>query len=171
MNEYIEIEKILGLSFKNRTLLETAFNHSSLKNDDIGIESNEVLELIGDSVMYFLISTYVYENNKSNMNSGEISIIRSNIISNETFASFANKLQLSKFIKLSKGQKKVGISNSMLSNCFEALIGAIYIDLGLNSVKTFIKENFKDEIYTLFSKGPVKNKKMIEHEKKQKRSI
>ena len=168
MNEYIEIEKILGLSFKNRTLLETAFNHSSLKNDDIGIESNEVLELIGDSVMYFLISTYVYENNKSNMNSGEISIIRSNIISNETFASFANKLQ---FIKLSKGQKKVGISNSMLSNCFEALIGAIYIDLGLNSVKTFIKENFKDEIYTLFYKGPVKNKKMIENEKKQKRSI
>ena len=73
----------------------------------------------------------------TNQNSGNFSIIRSNIISNQTFTKFAKKIELEKYIKVSKGQNKVGVTDAMLSNCFEALIGAIYIDSGITKVKTF----------------------------------
>ena len=97
-----------------------------------------------------------------------MSIIRSNIISNETFGMFAKKIHLDKHIKISKGQNKIGISDLMLSNCFEALIGAIYIDSNLENVKKFIFDNFKIEIHDLFSKRPIKNEKMLANESRQK---
>ncbi|MFL2763154.1 MAG: ribonuclease III family protein [Dehalococcoidia bacterium] len=171
MNEYIKIEKKLGLSFKNQKLLQNALNHSSLKNEDLEIQSNEDLEFIGDSVMYFIISNYIYKNNEAKISVGEMSIIRSNIISNQTFSVFANKLNLGEYIKTGKGQKKIGISDLMLSNCFEALIGAIYIDSGFSEVKNFVNKNFKEEINYIFSKRPIRNEKMIDNETKQKRLI
>ena len=170
MNEYIKIEKKLGLSFKNQKLLENALNHSSLKNEDLGIQSNKDLEFIGDSVMYFIASKYIY-NNETKISIGEMSIIRSNIISNQTFSVFANKLSLGKYIKTGKWQRKIGISDSMLSDCFEALIGAIYIDSGFSEVENFIYKNFEQEINYIFSKRPIKNDKMIANEMKQKRLI
>ena len=168
MNEYNKIEKKLNLSFKNLKLLESALNHSSLKNDNALIQSNEILEFMGDSVMYFIISEYIYMNDKEQIASGDMSIIRSNIISNETFGIFAKKIHLDKHIKISKGQSKIGISDLMLSNCFEALIGAIYLDSGIASVKKFIFDNFKLEIHDLFAKRPIKNEKMLANESKQK---
>ena len=59
----------------------------------------------------------------------------------------------------------------MLSNCFEALIGAIYIDSGFSEVKNFVNKNFKEEINYIFSKRPIRNEKMIDNETKQKRLI
>ena len=100
-----------------------------------------------------------------------MSIIRSNIISNQTFSVFANKLSLGKYIKTGKGQRKIGISDSMLSDCFEALVGAIYIDSGFSEVENFIYRNFEEEINYIFSKRPIRNDKMIANEMKQKRSI
>tara|TARA_Y100001936_G_scaffold245630_1_gene287900 strand:- start:1199 stop:1708 length:510 start_codon:yes stop_codon:yes gene_type:complete len=168
MNEYNKIEKKLNLSFKNLKLFESALNHSSLKNDNALIQSNEILEFMGDSVMYFIISEYIYINDKEQITSGDMSIIRSNIISNETFGMFAKKIHLDKHIKISKGQNKIGISELMLSNCFEALIGAIYADSGIENVKKFIFDNFRVEIHNLFSKRPIKNAKMLANESKQK---
>ena len=95
--------------------------------------------------MYFIITVHLYKNLGFNKNSGEFSIIRSNIISNQTFTKFAKKIKLEKYIKVSKGQNKVGITNSMLSNCFEALIGAIYIDSGITKVKAFFWNNYTNE--------------------------
>ena len=118
--------------------------------------------------MYFIISEYIYMNDKEQIASGDMSIIRSNIISNETFGIFAKKIHLDKHIKISKGQSKIGISDLMLSNCFEALIGAIYLDSGIASVKKFIFDNFKLEIHDLFAKRPIKNEKMLANESKQK---
>ena len=168
MNEYIEIEKKLGIIFKNPKLLEAALTHSSLRLENENLESNEILEFVGDSIMYFIITVYLYKNFEINKNSGDFSIIRSNIISNETFTKFAKKIKLENFIKVSKGQKKIGITDAMLSNCFEALIGAIYIDTGITKVKTFFWNNYTTEIKNLIKKGPVKNIKMLENEQKQK---
>jgi len=66
---------------------------------------------------------------------------------------------------------KIGISDSMLSDCFEALVGAIYIDSGFSEVENFIYRNFEEEIDYIFSKRPIRNDKMIANEMKQKRSI
>ena len=168
MNENFKIEKKLGITFKNPKLLESALTHSSLRFENENLESNEILEFVGDSIMYFIITVHLYKNLGFNKNSGEFSIIRSNIISNQTFAKFAKKIKLEKYIKVSKGQNKVGITNSMLSNCFEALIGAIYIDSGITKVKAFFWNNYTNEIKNLIKKGPLKNTKMLENEQKQK---
>ncbi len=168
MNEYFEIEKKLGLTFKNPKLLESALTHSSLRLENEFLESNEILEFVGDSVMYFIITVHLYKNLGINKNSGDFSIIRSNIISNETFTKFAKKLSLENHIKVSKGQNKAGITDAMLSNCFEALIGAIYIDAGITKVKTFFWNNYTNEIKNLIKQGPLKNTKMIKNEQKQK---
>ena len=168
MNENFKIEKKLGITFKNPKLLESALTHSSLRFENENLESNEILEFVGDSIMYFIITVHLYKNLGFNKNSGEFSIIRSNIISNQTFTKFAKKIKLEKYIKVSKGQNKVGITNSMLSNCFEALIGAIYIDSGITKVKAFFWNNYTNEINNLIKKGPLKNTKMLENEQKQK---
>ena len=168
MNENFKIEKKLGITFKNPKLLESALTHSSLRFENENLESNEILEFVGDSIMYFIITVHLYKNLGFNKNSGEFSIIRSNIISNQTFAKFAKKIKLEKYIKVSKGQNKVGITNSMLSNCFEALIGAIYIDSGITKVKAFFWNNYTNEIKNLIKKGPLKNTKKLENEQKQK---
>ena len=168
MNEYFEIEKKLGLTFKNPKLLESALTHSSLRFENEFLESNEILEFVGDSVMYFIITVHLYKNLGINKNSGDFSIIRSNIISNETFTTFAKKLSLENHIKVSKGQNKVGITDAMLSNCFEALIGAIYIDAGITKVKTFFWNNYTNEIKHLIKKVTLNNTKMIKNEQKQK---
>ena len=62
MNEYFEIEKKLGLTFKNPKLLESALTHSSLRFENEFLESNEILEFVGDSVMYFIITVHLYKN-------------------------------------------------------------------------------------------------------------
>ena len=168
MNENFKIEKKLGITFKNPKLLESALTHSSLRFENENLESNEILEFVGDSIMYFIITVHLYKNLGFNKNSGEFSIIRSNIISNQTFTKFAKKIKLEKYISVSKGQNKIGITDSMLSNCFEALIGAIYIDSGITKVKAFFWNNYTNEIKNLVKKGPTKNIKMLENEEKQK---
>ena len=168
MNENFEIEKKLGITFKNPKLLDSALTHSSLRLENENLESNEILEFVGDSIMYFIITVHLYKKLGINKNSGDFSIIRSNLISNQTFTKFAKKIELENYIKVSKGQNKVGITDSMLSNCFEALIGAIYIDSRITKVKTFFWNNYTNEIKNLIKKGPVKNTKMLENEEKQK---
>ena len=167
MNEYIKIEKKLGLSFKNQKLLENALNHSSLKNEDLGIQSNKDLEFIGDSVMYFIASKYIY-NNETKISIGEMSIIRSNIISNQTFSVFANKLSLGKYIKTGKGQRKIGISDSMLSDCFEALIGAIYQDGSKTNAYKTLDKFFDSRIQIQLKEGSSKDAKSTLQEILQK---
>ena len=111
MNENFKIEKKLGITFKNPKLLESALTHSSLRFENENLESNEILEFVGDSIMYFIITVYLYKNLRFNENSGKFSIIRSNIISNQTFTKFAKKIKLEKYINVSKGQNKVGITD------------------------------------------------------------
>ena len=99
MNENFKIEKKLGITFKNPKLLESALTHSSLRFENENLESNEILEFVGDSIMYFIITVHLYKNLGFNKNSGEFSIIRSNIISNQTFAKFAKKSNLKSILK------------------------------------------------------------------------
>lgn len=140
-----EIEQQLNFSFKKKSLLEQAFIHRSYLNEakGKGFSSNERLEFLGDAVLELLTSSFLYQNFPKK-NEGILTNLRSAIVCTKTLSEIAKGLNLGKFLKLSKGEKKEGGSknSSILADTFEALLGAIYLDQGLNQTKAFLEKNF-----------------------------
>ena len=122
--------------FKNKALLDLAFTHSSYSKIN-----NERLEFLGDSVLNLVITKYLYENYPE-LDEGKMSRVRSNLVNQETLSSLSKNLELQKNIKLSAGEEKTNgrEKKSILSNTFEALIGAIYLDSNLDVVLDYIKK-------------------------------
>ena len=122
--------------FKNKALLDLAFTHSSYSKIN-----NERLEFLGDSVLNLVITKYLYENYPE-LDEGIMSRVRSNLVNQETLSSLSKNLELQKNIKLSAGEEKTNgrEKKSILSNTFEALIGAIYLDSNLDVVLDYIKK-------------------------------
>ena len=121
--------------FKNNSLLDLAFTHSSFSKTN-----NERLEFLGDSVLNLVITKYLFENYPE-LDEGKMSRVRSNLVNQETLSSLSKNLGLEKNIKLSAGEEKTNgrEKKSILSNTFEALIGAIYLDSNLDEVLDYIK--------------------------------
>ena len=121
--------------FKNNSLLDLAFTHSSFSKTN-----NERLEFLGDSVLNLVITKYLFENYPE-LDEGKMSRVRSNLVNQETLSSLSKNLGLEKNIKLSAGEEKTNgrEKKSILSNTFEALIGAIYLDSNLDVVLDYIK--------------------------------
>lgn len=138
--------------FKNETLLDLAFTHSSFSK-----VNNERLEFLGDSVLNLAITKYLFENYPE-LDEGKMSRVRSNLVNQETLSSLSKNLELQKNIKLSTGEEKTNgrEKKSILSNTFEALIGAIYLDSNLDVVFNYIK-NVYGELLT--NSNSIKNNK------------
>ena len=128
---------IIDYEFKNKALLDLAFTHSSISKIN-----NERLEFLGDSVLNLVITKYLFENYPE-LDEGKMSRVRSNLVNQETLSSLSKNLELQKNIKLSAGEEKTNgrEKKSILSNTFEALIGAIYLDSNLDVVLDYIKLN------------------------------
>lgn len=131
---------IQDYKFKNEALLDLAFTHSSFSKTN-----NERLEFLGDSVLNLVITKYLFENYPE-LDEGKMSRVRSNLVNQETLSSLSKKLELQKNIKLSAGEEKTNgrEKKSILSNTFEALIGAIYLDSDLDVVFNYIKKVYGD---------------------------
>ena len=127
---------IIDYEFKNKALLDLAFTHSSISKIN-----NERLEFLGDSVLNLVITKYLFENYPE-LDEGKMSRVRSNLVNQETLSSLSKNLELQKNIKLSTGEEKTNgrEKKSILSNTFEALIGAIYLDSNLDVVLDYIKK-------------------------------
>ena len=127
---------IIDYEFKNKALLDLAFTHSSFSKIN-----NERLEFLGDSVLNLVITKYLFENYPE-LDEGKMSRVRSNLVNQETLSSLSKNLELQKNIKLSTGEEKNKWKRkkSILSNTFEALIGAIYLDSNLDVVLDYIKK-------------------------------
>ena len=127
---------IIDYEFKNKALLDLAFTHSSFSKIN-----NERLEFLGDSVLNLVITKYLFENYPE-LDEGKMSRVRSNLVNQETLCSLSKNLELQKNIKLSSGEEKTNgrEKKSILSNTFEALIGAIYLDSNLDVVLDYIKK-------------------------------
>lgn len=127
---------IIDYEFKNKALLDLAFTHSSFSKIN-----NERLEFLGDSVLNLVITKYLFENYPE-LDEGKMSRVRSNLVNQETLSSLSKNLELQKNIKLSAGEEKTNgrEKKSILSNTFEALIGAIYLDSNLDAVLDYIKK-------------------------------
>lgn len=135
MNDLFKILKIQG---KNIKLYETSLKHPSYANEKNHNEDYQRLEFLGDAVLELSISDYLYNN--YHMFEGDMTKVRANYVCENALARYMYDLGLENFIKLGVGEKKNGGShkNSVVSDVFEALMGAIYLDLGYQKSKDVI---------------------------------
>jgi ribonuclease III len=138
-----EVEKKLGLKFKDTTLLKNALIHRSYLNENRkkNLENNERLEFLGDAVLELIISAELYTKFPKKTE-GELTSIRSAIVRTESLAQESRRLEIGKHILMSKGEKDSGGQDKdfILANTYEALLGAIYMDLGFEKCKEFVKK-------------------------------
>lgn len=144
-DEIYLIEKILGYTFIDKSLLSIAFTHSSYSNLHVGNESYERLEFIGDSVVGLIVANYLYYR-YPNFDQGFLSKIRSIIITNKSFAEQIEILNLERFL-LTADSIKDNISTKLKGDLFEALVGAIFIDSrDLSACSKFVLANLYDKL-------------------------
>ncbi|MEN6394753.1 MAG: ribonuclease III [Anaerolineaceae bacterium] len=141
----------LGIPFKDNLLLSRALTHRSYLNEHPeALEDNERLEFLGDAVLDFLVGAWLY-NHYPEMAEGELTRLRSALVRTDQLAEFARKINLGAAMRLGKGEAAAGGGKrpALLCGTFEALVGAIYLDLGMGEVQNFLEpilKNAADEI-------------------------
>lgn len=157
-----ELEKELSLVFKNKEVLKTAFIHRSFLNEnhDCTLSSNERLEFLGDAVLEFIVSKFLYEH-FTEKKEGDLTAFRSALVCTETLSKISLKLGFGKYLFLSKGEEATGGRERpyILANTFEAFLGAIYLDLGIVKARDFIKRFLLPELNIIISNGSFKDAK------------
>ena len=135
--------KSLGLHFKNIDLYQQAFSHSSFINDFNmnRLEHNERLEFLGDAVLELTVSRYLFDRHP-HLPEGNLTKMRATIVCEPSLVIFANKIKLNELILLGKGEEKTGgrTRPSLVSDAFEAFVGALYLDQGLTVVNQFAQQ-------------------------------
>ncbi len=136
-----ELEVITGHRFNNKKLLETALTHSSYANDlKLGrLNHNERLEFLGDAVLELSSSEILYDQYPEKTE-GELTRLRASIVCEPTLAMCARDMGIDEYLKLGRGEERTGGRgrDSVISDAFEALIGAIYLDGGFDAAKRFV---------------------------------
>lgn len=151
--KFEEIEKILGYTFKDKSLCETAFRHSSYAFGN-GLEDNERLEFFGDAILNYTVTEYLFLNVKD-MQEGKLSKIKAKSVSTETLASVIEKLGLHKFLVLNANDGTSKASKKTHANLFEAILAAITLDsnievgkqFALAFVEPYIKEIMSSDVF------------------------
>lgn len=138
-----------NIFFKDYNLLDTAFTHPTFvfENKGRNLESNQRLEFLGDAVLGMVVAHYLYEIFK-NEPEGTLTKMRAAVVCETTLARIARNLQIGNFLLLGKGEELTGgrDRNSSLADAFEALIGALYLDQGIEAVKNFLENNLLNEL-------------------------
>ena len=139
-NNLSKLEKKLEHKFTNKQLLTTALTHKTYAFEaQTSLEYNERLEFLGDSILNLIISEQLYQTNIY-FSEGELTRRRTNMVNNNMLADVAIQLDIGPFLLMGKGEKKQQGSKNRtnLANALEALIGAIYLDSDLTTVRNFI---------------------------------
>lgn len=166
-NDLATLEQSIGYTFKNKDLLKNALTHTSYAYEH-RIKSNEKLEFLGDSILEFISSKYLY-NNYPKLKEGEMTKVRASVVCEESLYKIASKHNFSDFLyvgkseKIHQGNRKVAI----MADSVEALIAAIYFDSGLEEAEKFIVDNLKDEIEIASKNVGMKDHKTVLQEKLQ----
>jgi len=140
------LEKELEYEFKDKNLLEQALTHTSYAYEK-KIESNEKLEFLGDSILEFVSSEYIYEN-YSNLKEGEMTKVRASVVCEKSLHEIAKKHNFSDFLKLGKSERTAQkeVRPAIMADSVEAVIAAMFLDSGIEPAKQFIIKNLKDSI-------------------------
>lgn len=167
---FVDLEKKIGFQFKDPALLKQALTHRSYLNEfkNQKIESNERLEFLGDVVLSFVISSWLF-NEFPDFHEGKLTSLRSNLVNTGALAKIAQQLEIGDYLLLSRGEKEAqGQTNpTLLANALEALLGAIFLDQGLETAKNFIKEHFQGLLREIIRSGRLKDYKSLLQEKAQ----
>ncbi len=136
MTDNTAIEKIIGYKFRDLSLLETAFRHSSVAKES-GENDNERLEFLGDAVLSYIISEYLFHS-MPDKTEGQLSKIKSRAVSTETLSAEVEAMGLDKFLQLKSNDPTAKSSKKTHANLFEALLAAMVLDGGLEEGKRFV---------------------------------
>ena len=140
------LQERIGYRFKNEKLLIEALSHSSYANENRYARSNERLEFLGDSVLSIVVSDYIFKH-FSHIPEGELSKLRASLVCESALFDFSKKIALGELILLGRGEEQTGGRErpSIVSDAFEAVIAAIYLDGGMEAARpyvlSFIPEN------------------------------
>ena len=149
----------LKYQYSDINLLNTALTHRSFLNESrSSLQSNERMEFLGDAVLELVTSDFLYHQ-FPNYPEGRLTSLRSKIVQTRTLAAVANKLDLGRQLKLSKGEIASGgaQNNSLLADLLEAVIGSIYLDGGIDSAKAFIHTHLLNNYLELIKDANVED--------------
>lgn len=139
MDDFRSLEEKLGVDFQDRSLLSRAMTHRSYLNEnpEWSLEDNERLEFLGDAVLDFVVGAYLYHHFPE-MDEGELTSLRAALVRAKTLARFARELDLGRFLLLGYGEAESGGRERIPILCatFEAVVGALYLDQGLEKVQS-----------------------------------
>ncbi|MEW9697754.1 ribonuclease III [Paenibacillus sp. SI8] len=145
MNRDIKVlQQRIGIPFRKVELLRQAFTHSSYVNEHriAGHKDNERLEFLGDAVLELTVSEFLYDTYPGRTE-GELTKLRASIVCEPSLVTFAEDLDFGAFVLLGKGEELTGGRSrpALLADVFESFIGALYLDQGLASVKSFLERH------------------------------
>ncbi len=150
-----ELEKLLGVKINNADIYLSAFTHRSYLNENRGfaLPHNERLEFLGDAVLELAATEYLYKNYPHP--EGELTNFRSALVNYKMLSDISKRLGLENFLLMSRGEAKdMGRARQViLANCIEALIGAMYLDLGYQATTNFIAKEILVELPNIIKGG------------------
>ena len=160
------LERTLGHQFANIRLLSTAVTHSSYANEQRReTEYNERLEFLGDSVLSIVVSEYLFSSPK-HLPEGELTRVRAALVCESSCCEFAKKIGLGQYLRLGRGEENSGGRTrvSLLADAFEAVLGALYLDGGLETARRFllplvqaeqaVPEDYKTRLQEIIQQNP-----------------
>lgn len=162
-----QFEQNIGYTFTNKNLLQTALTHKSYANER-NIQSYEKLEFLGDAILEFVTSKYLYENYKK-LKEGEMTKVRATVVCEESLHKIALKHNFSDFLRIGRGEIVCHGNEkpAILADTVEAVIAAIFLDSGLENARTFILDNLKEAIEIASKNVGKKDYKTVLQEKLQ----
>ena len=165
--ELKEFKQTIGYSFKNIELLKNALRHTSYANEH-GVNSNEKLEFLGDAILEFVTSDYIYKN-YFKLKEGEMTKVRASVVCEESLFKVASMLNFSDFLYLGRSElaNNGKTRPAILADSVEAVIAAMYLDGGIEPVTKFIINNLKEGIELASKSVGMKDHKTVLQEKLQ----
>ena len=152
-----------NIKIKNKELLETALTHSSYSNEHKGVNNYERLEYLGDAVLELVTSEYFYL--YTDYKEGKMTKLRASYVCEKALATYAKELGIDKHIRLGHGQIH-NLNDTIIADVFEAVIGAVYLDKGIEFARNFIEMIYQDDVKN-FTLDEVKDYKSILQEAMQ----
>ncbi len=169
-----EFCKLIGYRFRRRELITQALKHRSYlpQVNERRSHSNERLELLGDSVLGLVVTEYLYRKFPEK-EEGDITAIKSLLVSRKILTRIARKLNLGNFLLMSESEEQAGgrLRPSIIADAYEAVIGAVYLDGGLDPARQFVKQSLLCDMEQILSEEQHRNFKSILLELSQSRNL
>ncbi|HVB21464.1 MAG TPA: ribonuclease III [Ktedonobacteraceae bacterium] len=165
-----QLEEALDVHFQNQELLELALTHRSYIYETAGEgrSSNERLEFLGDSILAFVSTDFLYRT-FPHLSEGALTDVRAVLVRTETLARFAQEIALGNYMLMGKGEQNSGGSKRVLASAFEAVLGAIYLDQGIEAVQRFLLHRLEPIALNIVKKKLFKDNKSLFQELAQAR--